>query len=48
VEAEEPAFLTPMVGQIIRLHRRLTEIMPLWVAMLRRRGTLRSRLAVGL
>ena len=48
VEVEEAAFLTPMVGQIIRLHHRLTEIMPLWVVMLRRLGTLRSHLAVGL
>lgn len=49
VEVEEAAaFLTRMVGQIIRLHHRLTEIMPLWVVMLRRLGTLRSHLAVGL
>lgn len=47
-EVEEAAFLTPMVGQIIRLRHRLTEIMPLWVVMLRRLGMLRSRLAVGL
>ena len=41
-------FLTPMVGQIIRLHHRLTEIMPLWVVRLRRLGTLRSHLVMGL
>ena len=40
--------MTRMVGQIIRLHHRLTEIMPRWVVRLRRLGTLRSHLAVGL
>ena len=49
VEVEEGAeFLTRMVGQIIRLLHRLTEIMPRWEARVRRLGTLRSHLAVGL
>jgi len=41
-------FLTRIVGQIIRLLHRLTEIMQRWVVRLRRLGTLRSHLAAGL
>ena len=49
VVVEEAAeFLTRMVGQIMRLLHRLTKIMPRWVVRLRRLGTLRSHLAVGL
>ena len=49
VAVEEAAeFLTRMVGQIMRLLHRLTEIVPRWVVRLRRLGMLRSHLAVGL
>ena len=49
VEVEEAAaFLTRMAGQIIRLHHRLTEIVPRWVLRLKRLDTLRSHLAARL